>query len=129
MKLTKSHLKSTQIDLFFAQLNALKREEQELFEHLNIARNLACCEWEHGLLPTSGGGTTGLRISRIIPEQMDLLKKNFDQQREEISYRRYALIKVYMPIIKERVKDLNDMGEYNEFNEIVEYWEKKKEVA
>lgn len=66
MKLTKDHLQSTQINLFFEQLNALKREEDELFEHFNIARNLACSEWEYGLVPTSGGGTTGLCVTRTI---------------------------------------------------------------
>lgn len=129
MKLTKDHLKTTQIALFFEQLNALKREEQELFEQFNVARNLACSEWEYGLVPTSGGGTSGLCVTRMIPEQMNLLKKNFDQWRADISYRRYALIKVYWPIIKDRVKDLNSLGEYSDLHEIVDYWEKKKEIA
>ena len=129
MKLTAKHLRDTQVQLFFDQFAALKREEDELNEHFNIARNLACSEWEYGLVPTNGGGITGLRVARMVPDKLDLLRKNFDQQRSEISYRRYALIKVYMPIIKERVKELNNMGEYGQLNEIVEYWDKQKEIA
>ncbi len=120
MKLTKTHLKNVQIELFFEQLNALGREDAELLEHYNIARNLACSEWEYNSIPSVCGGRQGLRISRMIPDQMKLLKKNYEQQRQEISYRRYALIKAYYPIVKDRIGDLTA--------ECYEYWEKTKSL-
>jgi hypothetical protein len=120
MRLTKDHLKSVQIELFYEQMNALEKEENELTEHFNIARNLACSEWEHGSIPSVSGGRQGLRVTQMLPETMKLLHKNFDQQREEISYRRYALMKAFWPIIKDRIGQNNDC--YN-------YWETTKEVA
>lgn len=120
MKLTKKHLKDIQIELFFQQLETLDNEEIALNEHFNIARNLACAEWEEGAVPSICGGRDGIRISRILPNTMDLLNKNFDQQQEEISYRRYALIKAYYPVIKKHIGGKLEL--------CLKYWESKKDV-
>lgn len=103
MKLTKNYLKNIQIELFHEQLNAIETEEKELQEHYNIARNLACSEWEHGSVPSVGGGRQGLLVSRTLPESTKLLQENYGKQLQEISYRRYALIKAYYPIVKNRI--------------------------
>lgn len=115
--MTRTHLKNIQIELFYEQVNALEAEEKELQEHYNIARNLACSEWEYGSVPSVCGGRDGLRVSRMLPETMKLLERNYDQQRDEISYRRYALIKAYYPIIKDRIG--------GKLSLCFDYWEKK----
>lgn len=120
MKLTKEHLKLVQIEQFYAHMNVLKAEEDELSEHFNVARNLACSKWEHVLIPTSSGGRTGLRVTRILPETMKLLRENFDKQLEEISYRRYAIIKAYYPIVKPLLG--------SQHRACYEYWEVTKEI-
>lgn len=121
MKLTKNHLKNIQVELFYKQINALKDEEKELQEHYNIARNLACSEWEHGSVPSVCGGREGLRVNRMLPESMNLLQKNYDKHLEDLSYRRYALIKAYYPIIKDRISGKLDL--------CFEYWENTKKTA
>ncbi len=113
-----NHLKNIQIELFYEQLNALQAEEKELSEHYNIARNLACSEWERGSVPSVCGGREGLRVSRMLPDTMKLLQRNFDQQLDEISFRRYALIKAYYPIIKHRIN--------SGLKDCFDYWDKKK---
>ncbi len=118
MKLTKSHLKNIQIELFHEQLNALDAEAKELNEHYNIARNLACSQWEYGSIPSVCGGRDGLRVSRTLPDSMNLLRANFDKHLDEISYRRYALIKAYYPIIKDRID--------SKLTLCFEFWEKKE---
>ena len=118
MKLTNEYLKKVQIELFYDQLNALRAEEEELNEHFQIARNLACSEWEYGDIPTSSGGRKGLRTIRYYKEKMELLSKNFDKQLEYISYKKYALIKAYIPIIT--------VNNYS--RELMEYWENTREL-
>jgi hypothetical protein len=120
MRITKKHLQNIQIELFYSQLNALAKQDQELLEHFNIARNLACSEWDYGLIPSSYGGRDGLRIAKTFPSQMELLRSNLDKQREEISYRRYALIKAYYPIIKNRIDGT--------LADCLDYWEEVTEI-
>lgn len=121
MKLTKDHLKKVQVELFFDQIHALEKHETELNEHFNIARNLACSDWEYGPIPSVSGGRDGLRTTRIIRgEALDLLQKNFDKQRDDISYRRYALIKAYYPLIKDRLG--------GSLLDCYEFWETTTEV-
>lgn len=120
MKLTKKYLKDIQVELFFQQLEALDKEETELYEHFNIARNLACSEWEEAVIPSVCGGRHGIRVSRVLPKTMDLLNKSYDQQREELSYRRYALIKAYYPIIKHRIG--------SKLGLCLKYWNSKKKI-
>lgn len=119
MKLTKDYLTAVQIELFYSQMNLLEAEDIKLNEYFNIARNLACSEWERGILPTASGGREGLIVTKILPKTTDLLKKNFEQQKIDISYRRYALMKAYWPIIKDRIGTNNEC-----FN----YWEQATEI-
>ncbi len=126
MKLTERHLKNIQIELFYTQLNAIDKEQKELVNHNNDyygpkERNLACSEWKYGSIPSVSGGKDGLKITKMIPNKTELLKNNFELLSEEISYRRYALIETYYPIIRERIgKSLADC---------LDYWRNKKEIT
>ena len=110
-------LENLQVELFFEQLNAIAKQEDKLHDHFNIARNLACSEWEVSAIPSVAGGRYGLQTVRMLPDQMKLLHTNCNKLREELSYRKYALIKAYQHVIKDRLT--------GDLLEVLKYWEKK----
>lgn len=77
-----------QAQLFQQLMNELYKEEEELVEQYNIARNLACSEWSKDFLGRLGP-------NKMCPERMDLLEKNFNTLRSEISRKRYYAIVLF----------------------------------
>ena len=80
--------------LFQQVMNQLYKDEEELVEQYNIARNLACSEWSKDFLGRLGP-------NKMCPERMDLLEKNFNTLRSEISRKRYyAIVLFWKPRMK-----------------------------
>ena len=77
-----------QAHLFQQLMNELYKEEEELEEQYNIARNLACSEWSKDILGR-------LVPNKMCSERMDLLEKNFNTLRDEISRKRYYAIVIF----------------------------------
>jgi nitrate reductase cytochrome c-type subunit len=77
-----------------ARLSILKEIEQ-LKEQLNIARNLACTTWEYCKIHRSSIPT------RTAPGSTDLLHENEGKLLEEIAVRRFYIICIHYPYIKD----------------------------
>lgn len=93
-KLTKHQIAVEQSDLFQQAWVMLYKEEEELREHFNVARNLACSEWS----PDNIGGRMGPH--KMLPDTMKLLMENFDMLLDEISRKRYYLMVAFEPFLK-----------------------------
>ena len=88
----KERVESEQEHLFCQFWNELLKEEKELDRDFGLARNLAASRWEFKL------GT--LEPVEIYPDQLEQLKKNFHLFQEEISRKKYYLIKAFRPLLK-----------------------------
>ena len=91
---------------------SLAREEEELRTHFNIARNLACSEWNETLL--------GSQPTKILPDRTDLLRENYARMLDEISKKRYYLTCAFMALLGDDIVYL-DGGKAN-----WEYWESQR---
>lgn len=80
------------VKLFQQMRYHLLEDVKELESHFNIARNLACTEWSDNFIDN-------LTPNQMFPDRMDLLHKNFDMLRSELSYKRYLLIKAFIPLV------------------------------
>lgn len=80
------------VRLFWHLRYRLVKEAEELDEHFNIARNLACSKWTDDFIDR-------LTPNEILPKTMDLLHTNYDLLREHLSYQRYLLIKAFLPLV------------------------------
>ena len=89
----KDALEDERIRLFKRSIFDLNKELEELRDQFNVARNMACSEWE------SSHVDRRFFPNRILPETMALLHQNFDQLQTQISLRRYLIIKIYKPLI------------------------------
>jgi hypothetical protein len=110
----KARLQAEQIDLFRTMWTVLHTEEQNLEDHFNIARNLACSEWT-----VVGHDPFGVRQpTKMLPETMGLLHVNHTAAIEELSRRKYFLIKAFLPMLKAA-----NYGGYD--HNCYDYWEKE----
>ncbi len=97
--------------LFRSLLARLDEEKEELGNSFQLAYNLACSElgyeaYTHILVPY-----------KILPEKTDVLKKNIALFTEELSLKRYLLIKAFQSL----VPNAKDIGGIDCFD----YWENK----
>jgi hypothetical protein len=107
-----------QMRVFEVAWVGLQKEESDLNDSFNIARNMACSEWSEAIIPSPTGGYFGLRPNKIKPETMKLLHKNYETQRLELSQRRYALLKLFQPIFKKTRHQITA-----DQLECIRYWE------
>lgn len=87
-KLSQKDVTTEQAHLFQKVIHNLEKDEQELAEQYSIARNLACSEWSKDFIGRIGP-------NKMFPERMDLLEKNFNTLRSEISRKRYFAIVLF----------------------------------
>jgi hypothetical protein len=91
-KVVKQQLENEQVTLFRNLWDALVEEDLELEEQFQTAKDLACSKWDFS--------DTGPRKPvEVVPDSCTLLEKNFDARREEISRRKYFLIKAFLPFL------------------------------
>ena len=99
-RLTEDAILNMQVRQFSEAWAALDAEEKQLDEMYHIARNLAASEWEPNLIPSVAGGFDALSPSRMLPDKLDVLRKNDDLLRTDISRRRYVLILTYRQFLE-----------------------------
>ena len=112
-KPSKQEIASEQLHLFQEVMFVLNKQENDLSENFDLSRNMACSEFSRDFLGR-------LTPTKIIPEKTELLQKNFETLRSEISRKRYYAIVAFwkqrtaigVPL-SERQKDCFD------------YWEKQ----
>lgn len=109
-------LRIEKIRLFRTLWGVIKKEEVELNNDFNTARNMACSEWKFV------DAVVGTSPVKMLPEQMKLLRRNFHLLQEEISRRKYFLIRAFWATLKVCGVPLSD-----EQRSCYEYW--KKELA
>jgi hypothetical protein len=108
-------LEAEQIALFKTLWGVLKAEEKTLEDEFNIARNLACSEWT-----VIGHDPFGVRQpTKMLPDTMELLRINHAASLEELSRRKYFLLKAFLPTLK--AADLFGIYDHGCY----EYWEKE----
>ena len=118
-KKTDQRIFAEQLKSFHVMWNQLEKEQKELLNDYNIARNMACSEWtddktvHHMLVPT-----------KILPDMTKLLWHNYQQLLEQLSFSRYCLIKTYLPLLKKAYKFKVRNGK-TEKELCYEYWEEK----
>lgn len=86
-KLTSAQIEFERISMFNLMSSQLLKEEEQLVEHFNIARNLACSTWNVNMQLIS-------MPNRMHPERMDLLHENYNALRIEISRKRCYIVEM-----------------------------------
>lgn len=126
MDAKKQYIKNAELQLFDSMWLALQREDAELVDQFHIARDLACSSWTDLSRPSPCGGTKVLWPSRILPDHTKLLQENFDMLREDISKRRYVLLRIFRQILKKAGRNVKDYGCYKFWEEEEESWSERK---
>jgi hypothetical protein len=102
MPAMKTTLRDRHAYLYEQMAAQLRREIKELEDHFNVARNLACSEWTFRIIPSPTGGRVGKSPTRMKPETMDLLRKNYDMLRKELSELEKVLEDIFRPLLNEK---------------------------
>jgi hypothetical protein len=109
----KEQLEEEQLLLFRQLWAALVSEGEQLANDVATARNLACSTMEYD------GPPFGIMVERILPERMDILKKNEALLKEELSRKKFFLLKAFLPILRRK----NAIGAEGKL--ILDYWDKE----
>lgn len=87
-----------QIRLFDSMWARLAEEEEEARRHFDIARNMACSEWDESFFPSPSGGYHGLGPIKILPKTTLWLHRNYELLMRDITDRRKALMELFKDV-------------------------------